>query len=48
MIVILYMVAASVAIGTGGLTLFLWALKHGQFEDLEGAATRILFDDDQP
>jgi cbb3-type cytochrome oxidase maturation protein len=31
--------------GAGGLTLFLWALKSGQFEDLEGAAHRILFDD---
>jgi cbb3-type cytochrome oxidase maturation protein len=30
-------------IGLGG---FLWALKTGQFEDLDGAANRILFDDD--
>ncbi len=48
MTVILYMVAASVGIGTGGLILFLWALKHGQFDDLEGAATRILYDDPPP
>jgi cbb3-type cytochrome oxidase maturation protein len=25
---------------------FWWALAHGQFEDLEGPAHRILFDDD--
>ncbi len=25
---------------------FLWALKSGQFEDLEGPAHRILMDDD--
>ena len=45
MIVILYLVAASVGIGAGGLLLFLWALRNGQFEDLDGAAMRILLDD---
>ncbi|GGW49192.1 cbb3-type cytochrome oxidase assembly protein CcoS [Vreelandella hamiltonii] len=25
---------------------FFWAVKHDQFEDLEGPAHRILFDDD--
>jgi cbb3-type cytochrome oxidase maturation protein len=29
-----------------GLGAFLWALKSGQFDDLDGAANRILFDDD--
>ncbi len=24
---------------------FLWALRSGQYEDLDGAATRILYDD---
>ncbi|MDD5363986.1 MAG: cbb3-type cytochrome oxidase assembly protein CcoS [Gallionellaceae bacterium] len=26
----------------------LWAVKHGQFEDMEGPAYRILLDDDSP
>lgn len=26
----------------------LWAIKHGQFDDLEGPAQRILMDDDDP
>jgi cbb3-type cytochrome oxidase maturation protein len=26
----------------------LWAVKHGQFEDMEGPAHRILMDDDTP
>ena len=26
----------------------LWAVKHGQFEDMEGPAFRILMDDDLP
>jgi len=28
--------------------LFWWSLKHGQFDDLEGPAYRILMDDDAP
>lgn len=28
--------------------IFWWSLKHGQFEDLEGPAFRILMDDDSP
>lgn len=27
---------------------FLWAIKSGQYEDLEGPAYRILMDDDDP
>jgi len=28
-----------------GLVAFMWSLKNDQFEDLEGAANRILFDE---
>lgn len=34
--------------GMAGLAAFFWALKGGQFEDLEGSASRILIDDDGP
>lgn len=27
---------------------FWWSLRHGQFEDLEGPAYRVLMDDDRP
>jgi cbb3-type cytochrome oxidase maturation protein len=27
---------------------FLWAVNHGQFDDMEGPAYQILFDDDLP
>ena len=39
-----------IALGMGlmGLVAFFWALKSGQFEDLDGAANRILIDDDVP
>ena len=33
-------------LGLDGLVAFLWALKSGQFDDLDGAAHRILFDED--
>lgn len=29
-----------------GMVLFSWAVKNGQYDDLEGPAHRILFDDD--
>jgi cbb3-type cytochrome oxidase maturation protein len=47
MTVILYLLGASLLLGGGGLALFLWALRSGQYEDLEGAANRILFDDEE-
>jgi len=44
--VILYLLGASLLLGGGGLAIFLWSLKSGQYEDMEGAANRILFDDE--
>lgn len=43
---LLYLMAAALFLGLLGLAGFLWALKSGQFDDLDGAAHRILFDDD--
>jgi cbb3-type cytochrome oxidase maturation protein len=41
------MILIPVALGLGalGLAAFLWNLKSGQYEDLEGAGHRILDDD---
>jgi cbb3-type cytochrome oxidase maturation protein len=44
--VILYLLAGSLLLGGGGLAFFLWSLRSGQYEDLEGSANRILFDDE--
>jgi cbb3-type cytochrome oxidase maturation protein len=48
MTVILYLIAISLALAGGGLLVFMWALRSGQYEDMEGASQRILFDDDAP
>ncbi len=45
MTVMLGLIVASLVVAGGGLALFLWALRSGQFDDLEGDANRILFDD---
>ena len=41
-----YLIPAALLLGLIGLGAFLWALKSGQFDDLDGAAHRILLDDD--
>ena len=44
--VLIYLVPMALGLGITGLFAFLWALKHDQYDDLEGAALRILADDD--
>ncbi len=44
---LLYLIPIALFLGLLGLAAFLWALKSGQFEDLDGAAHRILFDEDE-
>ncbi len=44
---ILYLLGLGVLLGGGGLALFLWALRSGQYDDMDGAPNRILFDDDK-
>jgi cbb3-type cytochrome oxidase maturation protein len=48
MTILLYLIPVALFLGGLGLAAFLWALRSGQYEDLEGAANRILFEDDQP
>jgi cbb3-type cytochrome oxidase maturation protein len=33
-------------LGLGGLVAFLWSVRSGQYDDLDGAARRILTDDE--
>jgi cbb3-type cytochrome oxidase maturation protein len=46
--VMIILVPLALALGLAGLVGFLWSLKSGQYEDLEGAAWRAIADDDQP
>ena len=44
--VLVFLIPAALALGLLGLYGLFWTLKRGQYEDLEGAAYRILQDDD--
>lgn len=46
MTVLLFLVPLALALGFVGLMGFLWSLKSGQYDDLDGAARRVLSDDD--
>jgi cbb3-type cytochrome oxidase maturation protein len=42
---LIYLIPVALVLGGIGLAGFLWALRNGQYDDLEGAAMRILLDD---
>jgi cbb3-type cytochrome oxidase maturation protein len=42
---LVWLMLISLSLGAGALALFLWSLRAGQYEDLEGASQRILFDE---
>ena len=39
---LVWLVALSLGMGGVGLFAFLWSMRHGQYDDLEGAAERVL------
>ena len=44
--VIWLLIPVSLGLGVVGLSAFFWSLRSGQYDDLAGAAERILLDDD--
>lgn len=44
--VLLILIPAALFLGGIGLAAFIWSIRTGQFDDLDGAARRILIDDD--
>ncbi|MCB9992892.1 MAG: cbb3-type cytochrome oxidase assembly protein CcoS [Hyphomicrobiaceae bacterium] len=44
---LLVLIPVALFLGALGLGAFLWSLRSGQFEDLDGAAHRILTDEDE-
>jgi cbb3-type cytochrome oxidase maturation protein len=45
--VLVFLIPVALFLGGAGLVLFFWAMRDGQFEDLDGAANRILIDDEE-
>lgn len=44
---VLLLMPIALLLGLSGLVAFLWSLRNGQFDDPDGAAMRILIDDDE-
>ncbi|MBZ6075354.1 cbb3-type cytochrome oxidase assembly protein CcoS [Microvirga puerhi] len=44
--VLLFLIPLALLLGLTGLGAFLWSLRNGQYEDVQGAALRVLNDDD--
>jgi cbb3-type cytochrome oxidase maturation protein len=44
--VLVYLVPMALLLGLAGLAAFVWSLKSGQYDDIEGSALRMLSDDD--
>jgi len=40
------LIPIALGMGLAGLAAFLWSMRAGQYEDIDGAARRILIDED--
>lgn len=45
--IMIVLIPAALFMAVLGLTAFFWSLRSGQYEDLEGAAQRVLITDDE-
>jgi cbb3-type cytochrome oxidase maturation protein len=45
--ILLYLIPIALTLGLAGLIAFFWAIQNNQFDDLDGAAHRILRDDEE-
>jgi len=43
--VLVFMIPIALFLGTSGLIALLWALRSGQYDDMDGAEYRMLMDD---
>ncbi len=46
--ILLILIPIALLLGLVGLVGFMWAMRSGQYDDLGGAAQRILMDDEEP
>ncbi|MBM3580163.1 MAG: cbb3-type cytochrome oxidase assembly protein CcoS [Alphaproteobacteria bacterium] len=47
MTVLIFLIPITLSVALLGLAAFMWSLKSKQYEDLDGAANRILFEDEK-
>lgn len=45
---LMFLIPIALFLGCLGLAAFIWSLRNGQYDDLDGAAERILDDEDRP
>lgn len=45
---LLFLIPIALGLGLLGLVAFVWSMNNGQYDDLDGAAERILDDDLKP
>ena len=43
---LVFLIPVALGMGLLGLAAFLWSMRSGQYDDLDGAAERILLDED--
>lgn len=43
-----FLIPVALMLGLVGLAAFIWSVRSGQFDDPDGAAARILIDEDAP
>lgn len=43
-----FLIPIALGMGALGLAAFLWSMKSGQYDDMDGAANRILIDEETP
>lgn len=47
MSIIMYLIPVALLLGLCGLAAFIWSIRSGQFDDMDGPAYRILDNDDE-
>jgi cbb3-type cytochrome oxidase maturation protein len=45
--ILTFLIPIALGMGALGLAVFFWAMRSGQFEDLDGAAQRILIENEE-
>jgi cbb3-type cytochrome oxidase maturation protein len=46
--VLYFLVPLAILLASAGVAAFMWAVRNGQFDDVETPAIRMLLDEDEP